>query len=92
MSLPEDPQEKALSRIKKCSKIPVIYVDYQSPKIKVKDAMNGTTISKKRVIEAALKRRLFPPQSTWHYITFSEKVNHISEMQKRVDLPLKELK
>jgi len=75
-----------------CSKIPVLFVDYQSPKIGVKTTENGKEYSKQKVIEAALRGRLLPPKSTWHYVLLSNKMAHISKMQKRVDVPLKELK
>jgi hypothetical protein len=75
-----------------CSKIPVIFVDYRSPKIGVKTSENGEEYSKHKVVETALKGELLPPKSTWHYITFSEKIAHISKIQKPVNIPLKELK
>jgi len=75
-----------------CSKIPVLFVDYQSPKIGVRTAENGEEYSKEKVIEAALKGKPLPPKSTWHYVTFSERVAHISKIQKRVDVSLEDLK
>ena len=75
-----------------CSKIPVLFVDYQSPKIGVKTAENGIEYPKQKVIEAALRGKLLPPKSTWHYVMLSNRVTHISKMQKRVDVPLSELK
>jgi ParB-like chromosome segregation protein Spo0J len=75
-----------------CSKIPVIFVDYQSPVIGVKAWMNRKEYQKHKVIEAALKGELLPPKSTWHYIVFSKKIAHISEIQKPVNVPLKQLR
>ncbi|MEM3602013.1 MAG: ParB N-terminal domain-containing protein [Candidatus Bathyarchaeia archaeon] len=74
-----------------CSKIPVIFVDYQSPKIGVKDWMSWEEYPKSEVVEAALKGELLPPKSTWHYIIFSKKIAHISKIQKPVNVPLKNL-
>lgn len=74
-----------------CSKIPVIFVDYQSPEIGVKAWMSRKEYPKNKVIEAALKGELLPPKSTWHYIVFSKKIAHISEIQKPVNVPLKQL-
>jgi ParB-like chromosome segregation protein Spo0J len=79
-------------RLLGCSKIPVLFVDYKSPKIGVKTAKNGKKYQKQRVIEAALKGKLLPPKSTWHYVTFSKKIAHISKIQKRVNVPLKDLR
>ncbi|MGB9959158.1 MAG: ParB N-terminal domain-containing protein [Candidatus Bathyarchaeales archaeon] len=75
-----------------CSKIPVILVDYKSPKIGVKTSENGKEYSKHKVIEAALKGELLPPKSTWHYIACSKEIVHISAIQKPVNIPLEELK
>lgn len=75
-----------------CSKIPAIFVDYQSPKIGVKTSEHGEEYSKHKVVETALKGELLPPKSTWHYITFSEEIAHISKIQKPVNIPLKGLK
>ena len=71
-----------------CSKMPVLFVDYQSPQIGVRTSENGEEYPKSRVIEAALKGELLAPKSTWHYVTFSRKMAHISKIQKRVDVPL----
>ncbi|MEM3626555.1 MAG: ParB N-terminal domain-containing protein [Candidatus Bathyarchaeia archaeon] len=75
-----------------CSKIPVLFVDYQSPRIGVKTAENGDEYPKQKVLEAALKGKLLPPKSTWHYVTLSEEIAHISIIQKEVNIPLKYLK
>ncbi len=75
-----------------CSKIPVILIDYKSPKIGVKTSENGDEYSKRKVIEAALKGKLLPPKSTWHYVTCSKEMAHISKIQKPVNVPLKNLK
>lgn len=75
-----------------CSKIPVVLVDYQSPKIGVKTSENGEEYSKHKVIEAALKGEPLPPKSTWHYVTCSKEIAHISKIQKPVNVPLENLK
>ncbi|MEM2911009.1 MAG: ParB N-terminal domain-containing protein [Candidatus Bathyarchaeia archaeon] len=75
-----------------CSKIPVVLVDYKSPKIGVKTSENGEEYSKRKVIEAALKGELLPPKSTWHYVSFSKEIAHISAIQKPVNIPLENLK
>jgi hypothetical protein len=75
-----------------CSKIPVVLVDYQSPKIGVKTAEKGKEYPKHKVIEAALRGEPLPPKSTWHYVTFSKEIAHISKIQKPVNIPLGNLK
>lgn len=76
----------------RCSKIPVLLVDYQCPNIGVKAADKQTEYPKHKVIEAALTRKLLLPKSTWHYTVFSNEIAHISEIQRRVDTPLNVLK
>jgi len=75
-----------------CSKIPVIFVDYQSHKIGVRDWVSGRECSKSKVVEAALKGELLPPKSTWHYVTYSKEISHISCIQKAVNVPIENLK
>lgn len=75
-----------------CSKIPVLFVDYQSPRIGVKTSENGEECPKQKVLEAALKGKLLPSKSTWHYVTFSEEIAHISTIQKPVNMPLEDLR
>jgi len=75
-----------------CCRIPVIYVDYMSPRIGVKTCENGVECSKQMVIEAGLSGNLLPPKSTWHYVTSSPEIAHISKIQERVDVPLKDLR
>jgi ParB-like chromosome segregation protein Spo0J len=79
-------------RLLGCSRIPVLYVDYESPKIGVKTAENGKEYPKRNVIEAGLKGELLHPKSTWHYVTFSREIAHISQIEERVDAPLEDLK
>lgn len=75
-----------------CSKIPVVFVDYKSSKIGVKTSEDGEEYSKRKVIEAALKGEPLPPKSTWHYVTCSKEIAHISTIQKPVNIPLNNLK
>ena len=75
-----------------CSKIPVCYVDYNSKRIGVLCMNKDIEITKSKVVEAALKNEPYPPKTTWHYITSSKTLNHISYIQRRVDIPLADLK
>ncbi len=70
-----------------CSKIPVLLVDYQSAMVGVRTTDRREEYSKSKVIEAAMTRKLLSPKSTWHYISLSKQIAHISEMQRRVDMP-----
>jgi ParB-like chromosome segregation protein Spo0J len=75
-----------------CSKIPALFVDYQSPQIGVKKAKNGGEYPKQKVLEAALKGKLLPPKFTWHYVRLSEEIAHISAIQRPVNVPLEDLR
>ena len=75
-----------------CSTIPVLFVDYNSPKIGVKRAYYGEELSKQKVIDAAFKGELLPPKSTWHYFKNSNKIDHISKLQKKMNIKLTELR
>ena len=79
-------------RLLGCFRIPVLFVDYESPRIGVKTSENGQEYPKQKIIEAASKGELLPPKSTWHYVTFSKEIVHISKIQERVDVPLEDLK
>lgn len=49
------------------SKIPVFFVDYSDPKIKVR-SRNGLRVSKNLVIRKAMAGDLYPPKTTKHII------------------------
>ncbi|MEM3727726.1 MAG: pyridoxal-phosphate dependent enzyme [Candidatus Bathyarchaeia archaeon] len=75
-----------------CKRIPVIYVDYNSPNIVVQTWRNNYNLTKRDVIEAALSGKRFPPKSTCHMIRNSETLSHISSIEKKVDIPIEVLK
>jgi cysteine synthase/O-phosphoserine sulfhydrylase/cystathionine beta-synthase len=75
-----------------CKRIPVIYVDYESPNIEVQTWRNGYNLTKHEVIEAALTGKRFPPKTSRHIIKNSDTSVHISSIEKKVDVPLEILK
>lgn len=75
-----------------CSKILVCYVNYNSSRIGVLCMNKGFEVTKSKVVEAALKDEPFPPKTTWHYLISSRTLNHISYIQRRVDISLTDLK
>lgn len=75
-----------------CSKIPVCYVNYDSRRIGVLSRTKGLEMTKFKVVKAALRDEPFPPKTTWHYITSSRTLNHISCIQRPVNIPLTHLK
>ncbi|MEM2280527.1 MAG: pyridoxal-phosphate dependent enzyme [Candidatus Bathyarchaeia archaeon] len=75
-----------------CKRIPVVYVDYESPNIEVQAWGKNIQLTKLDVIEAALTGKRFPPKTTKHVIRNSNILVHISSIEKRVDIPLEVLK
>ena len=76
-----------------CSRIPVCYVSYASDSIGVMSMLKGLKITKSMVVQAGLREDPFPPKTTWHYLNSNSRtLNHISCIQRRVDVPLKRLR
>lgn len=76
-----------------CRRIPVVYVDYNSPDIVVQTWRNNPHLTKKDVIEAGLSEKKLPPKTSKHMIRISGKLSHISDVvEKRVDIPLEVLR
>ncbi len=75
-----------------CKRIPVVYVDYESPNIEVQAWRDNYHLTKRDIIEAALTGKLFPPKTSKHVIRNSDVPIHISSLEKKVDVPLEILK
>jgi cysteine synthase/O-phosphoserine sulfhydrylase/cystathionine beta-synthase len=75
-----------------CKKIPVVYVDYNSPDIVVQSWRNEKELTKKEVIEAGLGNKKLPAKTTKHMVKMSENLAHIFVLEKRVDIPIEALK
>ncbi|MGQ9529943.1 MAG: ParB N-terminal domain-containing protein [Candidatus Bathycorpusculaceae bacterium] len=75
-----------------CKRIPVVYVDYNSPAIEVQSWKGNPHLTKKDVIKAGLSGRKFPPKTSKHMIWIGNTLLHISALEKRVDIPLEELR
>lgn len=73
-------------------KIPVIFVDYQSPKIQVRAWRNGEKITKDLVISTALAGERLPPKTSKHMIVANGSLEHISKIEEKINIPLEELK
>jgi hypothetical protein len=69
-----------------CSKIPVFFVDYSSPRILVEGWRDGEAVTKKDVIRAGLTGKKLPPKTSKHMLRL-----HISEIAKKVNIRLAEL-
>ena len=83
-----------LNALKKigCKRIPVVFVDYNSPAIEVKARKNGEKLTKRIVIEAALNGKKLPPKASKHMVRVSGELKHILSIEKRVNMPLSKLR
>lgn len=75
-----------------CKKIPVVFVDYWSPNIKVLSWKTGEIIDKETIVENVLNGMKLPPKTTKHLIAVDGKFVHISEIEKDVNISLEELR
>jgi hypothetical protein len=75
-----------------CNKIPVVLVNYRSPKIKVLSWRKGEKITKKDVIIAGLTGNRLPAKTSKHMVEVNGKLKHISFLQKGVNIPLEKLR
>jgi len=75
-----------------CAKTPVVFVDYGSSGIEVQSRRKGIQLTKEKIMKAGLGSKKFPPQTSRHMIRIGDVVKHISAIEKRVDIPLEELK
>jgi len=74
------------------SRIPVLFIDYNSPEILVRAWKNDTKITKEDVLAAGLNGKKLPPKTSKHMIKFVNKFKHISELEKIINIPLNKLK
>lgn len=74
-----------------CQYVPTIYVDYNSSDIIVESWRRDKKFDKKDVIRAGLSYEKLPPKSTRHMIKIGGEYRHISYIQRRIDIPIKNL-
>ncbi len=75
-----------------CKKIPVVFVDYDSPEIKVQAWRRGEEYSKEDVREAGFSKQKLPPTTTKHMVSICSRLRHISVIEKKVNVPLEKLR
>lgn len=75
-----------------CKKIPAVFVDYNTPQIKVKSWRKGWEITKEMVVKAGLSENKLPPKTSKHMIITNGKLKHILAIEKKVNFPLEKLK
>lgn len=75
-----------------CKAIPVVYIDYNSSNIEIQTWRKKLQLIKKDIIEAGLSGRKLPPKTSKHMIRIGDALQHISALEKRVDISLEELR
>jgi len=75
-----------------CAKIPVIFVDYNSSDIEVQAHRKRIRLTKEEIIKAGMGSKKLPPKTSRHMIRIDGTLKHISAIEKRVDIPLEELR
>lgn len=73
------------------TKIPVKFVDYNLPDIIVHAWKEGGEVSKEMVVSTAIEGKKFPSRTTKHMVKINGKLEHISVIEKEVNIPLKKL-
>jgi len=73
------------------SKIPVFLIDYNSPEILVRRWNDNKKITKEEVLSAGLNGKKLPPKTSKHMIKIGNKIEHISIIEKRLNISLKKL-
>lgn len=75
-----------------CKKIPVVFVDYDSPAITIQAWRKGEEWTKKDVRDAGFSEQKLPPTTTKHMIKISNRLRHISTIEKQVNISLEKLR
>ncbi|UCH31322.1 MAG: ParB N-terminal domain-containing protein [Candidatus Bathyarchaeota archaeon] len=75
-----------------CKEIPAVFVNYDSPHIKVKSWRDGWEITKDMVRTAGLTRRKLPSKTSKHLIRANGRLVHIFAIEKEVNFSLEELR
>ncbi|MEM2994786.1 MAG: ParB N-terminal domain-containing protein [Candidatus Bathyarchaeia archaeon] len=75
-----------------CTKVPVVFFDYNSPDIEVQCWRNPENLTKEDVIKAGLSREKLPPKTSKHMIWVDGVQKHISALEKEVNIPLERLR
>lgn len=84
-------RSEALKELR-CKTIPAVFVDYNSPQIKVKSWRYYWKVTKEMVIEAGLGNNKLPPNTSKHMIRINGELRHILAIEKKVNFPLKKLR
>jgi ParB-like chromosome segregation protein Spo0J len=74
------------------TKIPVVFVNYDSPDIEVQSWRNPVKLTKEDVIKAGMSSEKLPPKTSKHMVWVDGVQKHISAIERIVNIPLEKLK
>ncbi|MEM2971384.1 MAG: ParB N-terminal domain-containing protein [Candidatus Bathyarchaeia archaeon] len=75
-----------------CTKVPVVFFDYNSQDIEVQCWRNPEKLTKEDVIRAGLSSEKLPPKTSRHMVWVDGVQKHISALEKEVNIPLERLR
>ena len=74
-----------------CTKIPVVFLNYDDPTIRVLPWRKGESVNKEVVRKAGLSGKKLPPKTTKHVIELENIIHHIEYLETICNTPLKML-
>ena len=74
-----------------CTKIPVVFLNYDDPTIRVLPWRKGESVNKEVVRKAGLSGKKLPPKTTKHVIEVGNEVHHIEYAEITCNIPLNRL-
>ncbi|MFQ6074873.1 MAG: ParB N-terminal domain-containing protein [Candidatus Bathyarchaeia archaeon] len=75
-----------------CKRIPVVFINYRSPDVAVTTWRDGEEVTKDSVLDAALGGRRLRPKTSKHLVLLNGVFEHISVIEKEVNVPLESLR
>jgi uncharacterized protein YqiB (DUF1249 family) len=73
-------------------KIPVVFVDYYASEIIVRPWRDGMKVTKEMIVKAGLTGKKLPPKTSKHMIRINNRLEHISILEEKINMPLERLK
>jgi len=74
-----------------CTRIPIVYLNYDDPSIRVLPWRKGESVNKEIVRKAGLSGKKLPPKTTKHVIEVGNEIHHIEYAEIICNTPLKRL-
>jgi len=76
----------------RCRRIPVVFLNYHSPRVAVTAWRDADEVTKASVLDAALNGRRLPPRTSKHLVLLNGVFEHISVIEEELNVPLESLR